>query len=495
MTLIETAPVQQLTPEQVYEIRSMAEGGQFADALIRLRKIKSSYPKNTFFVALEKQLERLLVLPRDTDPSDIQKKELIDSLPGLIHGAVESMRHQQPVHPAPAEAHKPHPERIDRETARAQLKEQYFHHADEYLKKGAYGSALVEIRRVKIIAPDDQTAIEYERTIRQLVELHQRSGIQPQDPAPEPEAEGRSPIPSSVENPVEEHEPSTASEPTRPRQQDQHLVRQPRSKAPFVALAVVLVLVLLGGAAALFFPDGFTPDPAPKKQTAALPATITQPPSTVAETVPDGSPVSSAAEEVAGQTQRVEDLFPTADGSATMPQPSGEPRTAIPSATAEPQVAVPTSRSSSGVSERNTGIVPPAIQRENAPQVKKAGAGAGNTVAKTEEKGGLNSAATAVQEKKDEARVQVFTERNPQIVRLEQPVFPPEVLAASDHAEVIIMVQIDQDGKPVKSLIAKSSHEALNPAVTAAAMKSVYRAGTTAKGPATKWITIPFQIK
>jgi outer membrane biosynthesis protein TonB len=98
-------------------------------------------------------------------------------------------------------------------------------------------------------------------------------------------------------------------------------------------------------------------------------------------------------------------------------------------------------------------------------------------------------------EEKGKPLVQVFAERNPQIVRLEQPVFPPEALAASGSADVIIMVQIDPDGKPVKSLIAKSSNDALNPAITAAAMNSVYRAGSTVKGPATKWITIPFQVK
>jgi hypothetical protein len=497
MTLIETASVQPLTPEQVYEIRSMAEGGQFADALIRLRKIKSSYPKNTFFVALEKQLERLLVLPRDTDPSDVQKKELIDSLPGLIHGAVESMRHQQPVHAAPVEPHKPRPERIDRETARAQLKEQYFHHADEYLKKGAYGSALVEIRRVKIIAPDDQTAIEYERTIRQLVELHQRTGVQSPEPPPEPGGEAASPIPSADEKPdhLDEFGPSAENESTTPRRQDQHLVRQPRNKAPFVALAVVCVLAVLGGAAALFFTDASSPGTAPEKQLPVSQPAGTPPPSTVTEPAADVSAASSATEKIAGQTERVEDLFPTADGSTITAQPSGASQTATPGTTAEPQVAVPTSRSSSGVSERNTGTVPPAVQREIAPPVKAAGAVVGSTVGKTDEQGGLKRGQNAVQERKDEVRGPAFTERNPQIVRLEQPVFPPEILAASDQGEVIIMVQIDQNGTPVKSLIAKSSNEALNPAVTAAAMNSVYRAGTTAKGPATKWITIPFRVK
>jgi hypothetical protein len=487
MTLIAATPVQPLTPEQVYEIRSMAEGGQFADALIRLRKIKSSYPKNTFFVALEKQLERLLVLPRDTEPSDIQKKELIGSLPGLIHGAVESMRHQQPVHAAPVEAHKPHTERIDRETARTQLKEQYFHHADEYLKKGAYGSALVEIRRVKIIAPDDQTAIEYERTIHQLVELHQRNGIQQQEPAPQVKAEEASPVPFAAEEQVKKCEPGPAieSDPTRPRQPEQHPTRQSRSKAPFVALAVLCALVIMGGAAALLFTVFSAPDAAPQKQPAVL--------------------------QVARQTPRVENPISKSDGNAVTPQPPGASGTPTPNATAGPQAAAPGSPSGSGASEQKAEIVPPVVRQENAPPVKAGAASAMVAAGKTTEivppvvrqenappaKAGAASAMVAAgkTEEKDKVRATTVTERNPEIVRLEQPVFPPEALAASGSAEVIIMVQIDQDGKPVKSLIAKSSNEALNPAVTAAAMNSVYRAGTTAKGPATKWLTIPFQVK
>ena len=101
MSLTDAASQQSRTPEQVFEIQTMAEGGQFADALIRLRKIKAQYPQTTFFVALEKQLERLLVLPRDTEPTEAQKKELLDSLPGLIQGAVQAMRSGPPARAFP----------------------------------------------------------------------------------------------------------------------------------------------------------------------------------------------------------------------------------------------------------------------------------------------------------------------------------------------------------------------------------------------------------
>ncbi len=96
MTLIDTSHGGPISAEQVYEIKTMAEAGQFGDALIRLRRIKPLYPRNTFLVALEKQLERLLVLPRDSEPTEAQKKELLSSLPGLVKGAADSLRQQPP---------------------------------------------------------------------------------------------------------------------------------------------------------------------------------------------------------------------------------------------------------------------------------------------------------------------------------------------------------------------------------------------------------------
>jgi hypothetical protein len=85
---------------------------------------------------------------------------------------------------------KPPSEKNEKDATKALLKEQYYRLAEEYVRKGAYGSALVEIRRVRIIAPDDQTTAEYERIIRQLVELKQRDGScndGPPDPHPPPD--------------------------------------------------------------------------------------------------------------------------------------------------------------------------------------------------------------------------------------------------------------------------------------------------------------------
>jgi hypothetical protein len=87
----------------------------------------------------------------------------------------------------------------------------------------------------------------------------------------------------------------------------------------------------------------------------------------------------------------------------------------------------------------------------------------------------------------------VKSESEPQIVGLVHPVFPPEV-SALPGGEVVIMVQIDADGKPVKTMVAKSTNPAFNQPIVTAVLRSTFKAGTTASAPATKWLTIPFRV-
>jgi hypothetical protein len=426
MSLSETSLQRSLAPEQVYEIQTMAEGGQFADALIRLRKIKAQYPQTTFFVALEKQLERLLVLPRDTEPSEAQKKELLDSLPGLIQGAAQAMKSGPGTRPLPPPAPpRPAPERVDREAARTQLKEQYFQHADEYLKKGAYGSALVEIRRVKILAPDDKTALEYERTIRQLVELKQRSGI----PGSEEEhpVEGAPAFENHPEVQVQmpAMEPAPVSEPAAP------VVK--RSHKGWLIASLLTFLLAGTGLATIFVPaDEDTTASRPEQQQTGEPAAHVQ--STPAEP-PRKVPTASAA---------VQGIAATGSGEHVQKQ--------------EPVVDEP--KPSAGETQEQT--VPPAVSQ---PQVVE-----------------MTAPVEAVK-----------SESEPQIVGLVQPVFPPEV-SALPGGEVVIMVQIDGEGKPVKTMVAKSTNPAFNQPIVTAVLRSTYKPGTTASTPAVKWLTIPFRV-
>ncbi|HSQ77061.1 MAG TPA: energy transducer TonB [Bacteroidota bacterium] len=452
MTPTETTSTLTITPEQVFEIQAMAEGGQFADALIRLRKVKSYYPQVTQFIALEKQLERLLVLPRDSEPSDPQRKELLDSLPGLMQGVVRAVRSMPPSRPTtPPPTPRVQPERTDREAARAQLKEQYFQHADEYLKKGAYGSALVEIRRVKIIAPDDQVALEYERTIRQLVELQQRSGSRTEVSAVRAETDApTAPAGQSVRTFGDEQSdapaPAPAPAPSVPDADESEPSPRPRRDKRWLFGGLALAVLCGGGAVAFML----------------------------------GTPEEPVAEEPPAQsTPIVEQQAPAPRPGHAIPyelDPEFAQTETVPENRTR-QKAVPKTDQTSGVQRQNT--APISEPTNAAPTERKVGG--------EEPVQEIRGGAAPVE--------QAGTVRDPQLVRFEKPVFPPEVKGTPGGDDVVISVLVDASGKPVRTVIAQSTNEALNTSLIAAAMKSTYTPGTSSNGPAAKWVTLPLRIR
>jgi len=488
MTLIDTSPGGPVTAEQIYEIRTIAESGQFADALIRLRKIKPLHPRNTFLVALEKQLERLRVLPRDSEPTEPQRKELMNSMPGLVKGAVDSLRQQPParLHAEQDTTPPAKSERPDRDAARNQLKEQYFQHADEYLKKGAYGSALVEIRRVKIIAPDDPTVVEYERTIRQLVELQQRIGIRSQEAIQTPSAEQSSPNTGVEASPtptpqVREYDLEASPPPEfQSATVEPSDIQAPRKSrlGPIVA-AVLLVLLLCITALALFSSPDDSAEPADKQE-----ATIPTGTGNMGVRVQPGQdmPAPSVGSAAA--------LAPTQQKTETVASPVQERHPG-----AETPVQEKEATSASPLQAQLPGAVTP-IEKQKATPAVPVQKKLSDAVTPTLQK---NAAPPIPAQEKPLAAARpastAYTESDPQILHLEQPVFPPELVALKEGGEVIIMVQIDPAGKPLQAMVAKTTNMAYNDSITKAVMNSTYRPGTTADGPTTKWITIPFKIK
>ncbi len=480
----ETAPASSMNIEQVHEIQSMAEAGQFADALIRLRKIKPLYPRNTFFVALEKQLERLLALPRDTEPSEAQKRELLNSLPGLIRGAIDGIRHQPASAtpsgnlPVPARPVGPvHVERVDKEAARARLKEQYFQHADEFLKQGAYGSALVEIRRVRIIAPDDRMVAEYERTIRQLVDLQQRIGIREAETLKELD-DGTSPAP--LQSDLPRHLDSEPNPVERLVENGKATVIASRpfsggSRMLVAVLGVVTMVVVLGVAALILLPEinGLAAETEEIAEIQAPPRTqrVRPQPPQHQEVTQVTAPVDPlplpVPEEVPGQVNR-----PTA-----MAEPTVQPQTV------NVVVSPP----------RETATRQVVQQRASLPQrtrVESPSRSAEPTRTTAMFTAALPESEPAPAAKPEPA---AHAPRDPEILRLEQPSYPEGALATG--GEVVVMVQIDAQGKPIKHLIARSTNPALNQPIIDAVMHSSYTPGTDGSGPAVKWITIPFRLK
>jgi hypothetical protein len=140
------------------------------------------------------------------------------------------------------------------------------------------------------------------------------------------------------------------------------------------------------------------------------------------------------------------------------------------------QKAEPTTERPSGAQGSNT---VPVLEPTNAAPAEQRGGG-GEPVEK-------NRAAGVPVE-------QAGVAREPQLVRLEKPVFPPEAAPTTGSDEVVVMVQIDPDGKPIKTMIAKTSNQALNQPVISAVMKSTFAPGASPTGPATKWLTLSLRI-
>ncbi len=331
--------------------------------------------------------------------------------------------------------------------ARTQLKEQYFQHADEYLKKGAYGSALVEIRRVKIVAPDDPTVVEYERTIRQLVELQQRTGIRTQESQTATLAESDSPH-TGVEAsptptpPVREYDSVNAPPPQEHNTVDPPPATPLRSRSRFglITLTIAAFVGLSITALALFSnPDVSVPA---NDQNPAVP-TVTSTPA---------------------------EVF----------QPAQEPRVDAPVRAVEPGNQQQTANQQQAKDNEEIQNTTPSKPAPAAMAPKKK-----ETVAARV----LEKPIVAVEPAKP-----VFTESDPRILHLQQPIFPPETIGLKAGGEVIVMVQIDPEGKPIKTLVAKTTNPVFNASIVTAVMNSTYRPGTTPDGPVTKWITIPFKI-
>jgi hypothetical protein len=103
--------------------------------------------------------------------SDEQRSDIIESLPGIIERATESSSAPSSAVPVSDTRSELDREREERAAALEWLKNQYFQHAHEYVRKGEYQHALAEIRRIFIIDPENQVAKNFERQIQELSEL------------------------------------------------------------------------------------------------------------------------------------------------------------------------------------------------------------------------------------------------------------------------------------------------------------------------------------
>jgi tetratricopeptide (TPR) repeat protein len=191
--------------------QASVEKADYQGALSILKEAKGADPTNIYLLAFEKQVEQLHELSGANKLSDEQRADIIESLPGIIERATAGPGSQGAA-PASSRGIKSGEEQhIERRAALEWLKNQYFQHAHDYVKKGEYENALAEVRRVFIIDPESKIAQDFERQIRELSELKNaqipdlaRKALKSQNVAP-PGERRHVPPPASVAPPAAAH--------------------------------------------------------------------------------------------------------------------------------------------------------------------------------------------------------------------------------------------------------------------------------------------------
>lgn len=155
--------------------RGRAEEGEYGEALLALRDAKALYPRNIYVLAFERQVEQLTELSSAGTLGPDEKVDILESIPGIVERALEGSGVQAlPAAPAP-DPSAVERARAERVAAHEWLKNQYFQHAHEYVKKGEYDHALAEIRRVFIIDPENTIAKDFEAQIGELSRIRKES--------------------------------------------------------------------------------------------------------------------------------------------------------------------------------------------------------------------------------------------------------------------------------------------------------------------------------
>jgi tetratricopeptide (TPR) repeat protein len=216
--------------------RAEVEAGNYLEGLAFAQKAKGLEPKNIYVLALEKQIEQLVELSAGNALTDEQRTDILESIPGIIDRAVEGPPPEDPDEGQPVTEPEPPSEdnRADREAALEWLKNQYFQHAHDYVRKGEYDNALAEIRRVFIIDPRNTTAKQFEKHILELADLHKEHPAGQVSVEPPP----KSPVPPAAES----------AKPPQARKADQKQTSKPRRrKSTVVIVGIILVAMAFIG--------------------------------------------------------------------------------------------------------------------------------------------------------------------------------------------------------------------------------------------------------
>lgn len=471
------------------EAQSRAEGGNYAGALAAVREAKVLEPKNVYILAFEKQAEQLGTLESSQTLTDEAKSDILDSIPSIIEKALELSHNSSGVTDVTGLG-KPvidfARERQEKAAALEWLKNQYFQHAHEYVRKGEYQHALAEIRRVYIIDADNRVARDFEKQIEQLAQLKMQHATKSHPaltaapvthaailptiaPSPSPDTE---PLPtmtgewSSPQHPVRESRGRAAKE----------NAPAPKKKASkFLIVIIILAAIILAAIVYWYYKRNVQLHKNPAEVSTLAPSAQEQ-----------FIGVPSEAEE---QTFVVSDssLDSETDTPHVTQVPSEQPKKT------PAQADKVADRSAAGTLK-----LPPATAKETVqkqPDIQPRSIDGASPLQATTTAPSIQPPA-AEQKPPDTASSAPFVafEKEAKILNLERPKFSAATYQRGIEGQVIIQVRVDATGKPVQTVTLRSTNDLLVQPVIDAVMSSQFAPAEMSTGPVASWLTIPFKF-
>ena len=464
--------------------QELAERGEYQRAVNSVKSVKAANPRNIYVLALEKQLEQLLQLASIDQLTEDQKLDILDSLPGIVERALDGQSAEvsggqtMVLKPLTEEAVR---QKEEKSAALEWLKNQYFQHAHDYVRKGEYDNALAEIRRVYIIEPGNRTAQDFEQQILQLGELRRGRPPEkapaerppapppatPEPPAPKQSRRERTPAPE----PVAQEQPKPV--PVPPAEAAEKPAKSRMSN--WVVAAILFTIVVMGAGIFYFLIRPQLTEKIKYRGTVApIGGAVFSPPTTSVEQtfVISSDPSEQVSTEPVNQA--VDSGTTTTEGQL----PDSEPN---PVSSNEEHIRLP------GTTPEITTTGPPK---------ESTAAGGGMLLASSPASPPPQTSTPAESSTTQEERQTPFVpvEQPAQIVKLERPRFSDIVYRAGLEGQVVVQVQLDTEGRPQTAKVVSSTNSLLEDAVLDAVLRSQFLPARMSTGPVASSLVIPFKF-
>ncbi|HXX64036.1 MAG TPA: TonB family protein, partial [Bacteroidota bacterium] len=409
---------------------------------------------------------------------------ILESIPAIIERAIESSRTPGVV--TDISALRPgvdtSQEKKEKAAALEWLKNQYFQHAHEYVRKGEYQNALAEIRRVYIIDANNKVAQDFEKQIGQLAQLktqqstRQQTGFLTVPPIPDT-------APVAARQPAQAPESESTPMLTEEWSSPQQLLRKStpgaqKSKAPpakkkgnMLLMVLIFLALIILGAAILWYYQRFVMTRHSTDKSSLPPASSEQFIGAPSQANEQSYLVSRSDADSLGATPEVTEIPQSED-----PAPK-ERKT---------QHRTTPSKAGGTIADVRSEVDAPKEQPETRPTAPPVMATQSAPIEKS----------PAPVRTPDTASPSTFVaiQKDARIIKLERPKFSALAYQKGVEGQVVIQVQIDPAGKPVQTVVLRSTNDLLIQPIIEAVMSSQFAPAEMTSGPVTAWLTIPFKF-